>query len=44
MNAKTEQNRKHQGQKTRQQQGPGKRGPNLKIQQDHEHPETRLTR
>ena len=44
MNTKNKQNEKNQGQKTRQKLVPKKQGQNLNMYQEHEHPETRLTR
>jgi hypothetical protein len=49
MNTKDKQDQKNQRQKTRQKQGPKKRGqtsmlPDDRKHQDHEYPETRLTR
>jgi hypothetical protein len=42
MNTKNKQNEKNK--KTRQDHGPKKQGQNPNMYQDHEHPETRLTR
>jgi hypothetical protein len=50
MNTKTKQDQKNQRPGTRQKQGPKKQGQNANMlhedrkHQDHEHPETRLTR
>ena len=44
MNTKNKQNEKNQRQKTRQKLVRKKQGQNLNIYQEHEHPETRLTR
>jgi hypothetical protein len=50
MNTKNKQDQKNQRQKSRQEQGPKKQGQNPNMlqddgkHQDHEHPETRLTR
>jgi hypothetical protein len=44
MNTKNKQNEKNQGQKTQQKLVRKKQGQNLNMQQEHEHPETRLTR
>jgi hypothetical protein len=44
MNTKNREDQKKQRQKGRQEHRPKKRGQNPSIQQDHEHPETRLTR
>jgi len=44
MNTKNKGNQKNQRPGTRQEQGSKKQGQNLKMHQDHEHPETRLTR
>jgi hypothetical protein len=46
MNTKNKQGQKNQRQKTRQEQGSKKRGQTSHMlqHQDHEHPETRMTR
>jgi hypothetical protein len=44
MNTKNKENQKNQTQRTRQEHGPKKQSQNLNVHQDHEHPETRLTR
>lgn len=36
--------KKNQGQRTGQEHGPKKQSQNLNMHQDHEHPETRMTR
>jgi hypothetical protein len=44
MNTKNKENRKNQGPSTRQERRPKKEGRSPNIYQDHERPETRLTR
>jgi hypothetical protein len=45
MNTKNKQDqKKNQSQEARQQQRPKKQGPNPGMFQEHEHPETRMTR
>ena len=44
MNTKNKASQKNQRPKTRQEHGPKKQGQSLKMHQDHEHPETRMTR
>jgi hypothetical protein len=44
MNTKNKENQKNKVQRTRQEHGPKKQSQNLTVHQDHEHPETRLTR
>jgi hypothetical protein len=44
MNTKHKENQKNQRPGTRHEQRPKKQGQSLKTQQDHEHPETRMTR
>ena len=44
MNTKNKHDQKKQRQMVRQEHGPKKQGQNANMHQDHEHPETRLTR
>ncbi len=44
MNTKSKQDQKNKGQRTRQENGPKKRSQTTNMPQDHEHPETRMTR
>jgi hypothetical protein len=44
MNTKNKRDEKNQRKKTRQEQEPKKQGQNRTMYQEHEHPESRLTR